>query len=80
METHSLDRIGACPGFVAVNSGMEVDLTGQVNAESLGGQQASGQGGLVDFLRGARRSPGGLAVIGLSLTARAAAAAALLQN
>lgn len=56
VETHSLDRIGACPGFVAVNSGMEVDLTGQVNAESLGGQQASGQGGLVDFLRGARRS------------------------
>ncbi|XDB00417.1 acetyl-CoA hydrolase/transferase C-terminal domain-containing protein (plasmid) [Sulfitobacter sp. LCG007] len=68
--THALGTLDAIPGFVAVNSAFEVDLTGQVNAESLGGAQTSGLGGLADFLRGARASPGGLAVIALSSTTR----------
>lgn len=69
-ETHALATLGAIPGLVAVNSALEVDLTGQVNAESVAGRQSSGLGGLADFLRGARRSEGGVAVIALAATAR----------
>lgn len=67
--THALDTLRAIPGLVAVNSALEVDLTGQVNAEHVAGRQSSGLGGLADFLRGARASEGGLAVIALSATA-----------
>jgi len=64
-ETHALSRLAALPGLLAVNSCLEIDLTGQANGESLGGRQISGQGGLVDFLRGARLSRGGRAVLAL---------------
>lgn len=54
---------------VAVNSALEVDLTGQVCADSLGDEFYSGIGGQVDFNRGAARSPGGKAIIALPSTA-----------
>lgn len=68
-ETHSIATLAALPGLVSVNSALEVDLSGQVNAEYLGGQ-FSGQGGMVDFIRGARASAGGRAIIALPSTAR----------
>lgn len=68
-ETHDHARLAALPGFTAVNAVIEVDLFGQANAETIGGRQISGQGGLVDFLRAARASPGGRAVLALPATA-----------
>ncbi|MBN1557227.1 MAG: GNAT family N-acetyltransferase [Lentisphaerae bacterium] len=55
---------------VAINVALEVDLTGQVCADSLGTQFYSGIGGQVDFNRGAARSHGGKAIIALPSTAR----------
>ena len=56
--------------MVAINVALEVDLTGQVCADSLGTKFYSGIGGQVDFNRGAARSPGGKAVIAMPSTAR----------
>ncbi len=55
---------------VAVNSAIQVDLTGQVNSDSFGVQVYSGIGGQVDFIRGAARSKGGRPVIALPSTAK----------
>lgn len=54
--------------MVAINVGLEVDLTGQVCADSIGHQFYSGIGGQVDFNRGAARSEGGKAIIALYST------------
>ncbi len=56
--------------MVAINVALEVDLTGQVCADSLGTKFFSGVGGQVDFNRGAARSHGGKAIIALPSTAR----------
>ena len=55
--------------MVAINSALEIDLTGQVCAESLGSRMYSGVGGQMDFLRGAALSQGGQPVIALLSTA-----------
>jgi acetyl-CoA hydrolase len=55
--------------MVAINSAIEVDLTGQVCADSVGHRLYSGIGGQVDFVRGAVRSRGGKAIIALPSTA-----------
>lgn len=57
--------------MVAINSALEVDLTGQVCADSLGTYFYSGIGGQVDFLRGAAASRGGKPIIALPSTAKA---------
>ncbi len=69
-ETHDIATLRAIPRFVAVNSVIEVDLLGQANAEMIGGRQVGAAGGLVDFMRGARASPGGLAIVALPATAK----------
>ncbi len=56
--------------MVAINVGLEIDLTGQVCADSLGYKFYSGIGGQVDFIRGAARSRGGKAIIAMPSTAR----------
>lgn len=56
--------------MVAINSAIQVDLTGQVCAESLGPKLYSGVGGQMDFLRGAALSPLGRPIIALPATAR----------
>jgi GNAT superfamily N-acetyltransferase len=56
--------------MVAINTALEIDLTGQVCADSLGGRFYSGIGGQVDFNRGAARSPGGKPIIALPATAQ----------
>jgi len=56
--------------MIAINSALEVDLTGQVSSDSIGIQFYSGIGGQVDFLRGASRSKGGKPIIALPSTAK----------
>lgn len=53
------------PKMVAINSAIEVDLTGQVCADSIGKRMYSGVGGQMDFIRGASLSDGGKAIIAL---------------
>lgn len=63
--------IAANPKVVSLNSAIEVDLTGQVCADSLGSRVISGVGGQMDFVRGATKSVGGKAIIAMtSRTAR----------
>ncbi|MFM7816057.1 MAG: acetyl-CoA hydrolase/transferase family protein, partial [Verrucomicrobiota bacterium] len=56
--------------MVAISSALEVDLTGQICADSLGDRFYSGFGGQTDFMRGAARSQGGKAIIALPSTGR----------
>jgi acyl-CoA hydrolase len=55
--------------MVAINSALQIDLTGQVCADSIGTKPYSGCGGQIDFIRGAARSHGGVPVIALPSTA-----------
>lgn len=55
--------------MVSINSAVQIDLMGQVNAEVVKGNQFSGVGGQVDFIRGATMSKGGRAIIALPSTA-----------
>ena len=56
--------------MVAINSAIQVDLTGQVSSDSIGHSIYSGFGGQVDFIRGAARSKGGKPIIALPATAK----------
>lgn len=68
--THELSVLRTIDNFVSVNSAVEIDLFGQVNAEFAGGRQISGTGGSIDFMRGARASRGGRSIVALPATAR----------
>lgn len=61
--THSAKVLGSLDNFVAVNSAVEVDLTGQVNAEIANGSYVGAVGGALDFIRAANASPGGASLI-----------------
>lgn len=75
-ETHPTDYtnhpyiIGQNYKMVAINSAIEVDLTGQVCSDSIGTRIYSGFGGQVDFIRGAAQSEGGKPIIALPSTAK----------
>ena len=56
--------------MVAINSAIEVDLTGQVAADCIGTRLYSGFGGQVDFMRGTARAKGGKPIIALPSTAK----------
>ncbi len=56
--------------MVAINSSIEIDLTGQVCSDSMGRSNFSGIGGQVDFMRGASRSKGGKPIIAMPSTAK----------
>jgi acetyl-CoA hydrolase len=68
--THGIEVLGAIPRFTAVNTAIEVDLTGQVNGEVAGGRYVGAIGGALDFLRGAARSDGGVPIIALPSAVR----------
>jgi len=61
--------IGQHEKMVSINSALQVDFMGQVNAEMIGRNQFSGVGGQLDFVRGASRSKGGKSIIALPSTA-----------
>ncbi|MDM1346937.1 acetyl-CoA hydrolase/transferase family protein [Myroides marinus] len=58
------------PKMIAINSAVEIDVTGQICADSIGANIYSGVGGQVDFMRGATRSQGGKAIIAMSATTK----------
>ncbi len=72
--------IGQNENMVAINTALEIDLTGQVCSDSIGHQFYSGIGGQVDFIRGAARSPGGKAIIALPSTARGGAVSRIVPQ
>jgi acetyl-CoA hydrolase len=68
--THDAAVLAQLSRLVTINSALEVDLTGQVNAEASGSAYMGGTGGQVDFVRAGARSPGGHSIIALSATAK----------
>ncbi len=61
--THDESLVGRIKQFVSINSALEVDLSGQVNAEVKDGKIIGGVGGQIDFVIGSRMSPGGRSII-----------------
>ncbi len=61
--THSPKVLGSIDRFIAVNSAVEVDLTGQVNAEIAGGSYVGAVGGALDFIRAANSSKDGVSLV-----------------
>ncbi|MDW8468797.1 MAG: acetyl-CoA hydrolase/transferase C-terminal domain-containing protein [Burkholderiales bacterium] len=61
--THDPRVLAAIERFVAINSALEVDLTGQVNAEVAAGRYVGAVGGALDFVRAANHSPGGVSLL-----------------
>jgi len=72
-EVNDPARIAEEPNFIAINSAVEVDLSGQINAESIGRHLISGSGGLLDFALGAAGSRGGKFIVALPSTAKKSA-------
>jgi acyl-CoA hydrolase len=68
--THDAAVLSRLPKLVTINSAVEVDLTGQVNAEQSGAHYLGGTGGQVDFVRAGARAPHGHSIIALPATAR----------
>jgi acyl-CoA hydrolase len=68
--THDQAILSQLTKLVTINSALEVDLSGQVNAEQTGGTYMGGTGGQVDFVRAGARSPGGHAFVALPATAK----------
>jgi len=68
--THDAAVLAQLEKLVTINSALEVDLTGQVNAEQSGAAYLGGTGGQVDFVRAGARSPGGHSIIALPATAK----------
>jgi acyl-CoA hydrolase len=66
--THAADVLARLDHLVAINSAIEIDLTGQVNAEVAGETYVGAVGGAPDFLEGANRSRGGLPIVALPST------------
>ena len=72
-QVHPATVTAALPRFAAVNQALQVDLDGQVGAESVAGRYLGAVGGQVDFLRGAAASIGGVGIVALpSVTTRGA--------
>ena len=68
--THDALVLGNFRRFVAINSALEIDLTGQVNAETAQGSHIGLVGGQMDFVRAANRAPEGRSIIALPSTSR----------
>ena len=69
--THNTIIISKIDNFHSINSALEVDITGQVNAEAINNKTIAGVGGQMDFLHGAKYSKGGKAIIALPSTTKA---------
>jgi acetyl-CoA hydrolase len=68
--THDALVLGQFRRFVAINSALDIDLTGQVNAETVAGHSVGLTGGQMDFVRAATRAPEGRSIIALPSTSR----------
>lgn len=67
---HDESIIAQHKNFVSINSALEIDITGQVNAENLNGVQIAGAGGAPNFVRGALKAKNGRTIVALSSTAK----------
>src|SRR5256885_377800 len=63
--THGAGCLAGIERFVAINSAVEVDLSGQVNGEVARGSYVGAVGGALDFIRAANQSPGGVSIVAL---------------
>ena len=61
-HTHAAAVLAQMPAFTAINSAVQIDLSGQANAEFVAGSYVGAVAGQVDFVRGARMSPGGRSI------------------
>ena len=68
-HSHGASNLARLAVFRAVNSALEVDLSGQMNAEQVNGRYVGTVGGQPDFVRGALAAPGGRSIIALPSTA-----------
>lgn len=68
--THAIATLSQVRDLVSINSALEVDLTGQVNAEAIGPDYIGGVGGQVDFVRAAAQSEGGVSIVALPATGK----------
>lgn len=79
--TNDINMICRNPKVTAINSAIQVDITGQVCSDSIGTKFYSGVGGQIDFIRGASMSPGGKPIIAMpSVTARGVSKIAPVLN
>ncbi len=78
--THDAGVLAQISRLVTINSAIEVDLTGQVNAETVGSAYLGGTGGQVDFVRAGMRSPGGHSIIALASTAKGGAISKIVAS
>jgi 4-hydroxybutyrate CoA-transferase len=67
--SHNAQLMGKIDDFIAINSAVEIDLSGQINGEILNGAQISGVGGQFDFVEGAYYSKGGKFITALTSSA-----------
>lgn len=63
--THHIGVLGQLKKFISINSALEVDLTGQINAEAIGSDHIGAVGGQVDYIRAAAQSEGGVSIVAL---------------
>ena len=68
-HTHAPSAFASLPGYLSLNSAIEIDLSGQANLEVADGAYIGAVGGSVDFIRGSRLAPGGRSIIALPATA-----------
>jgi acetyl-CoA hydrolase len=68
--THNAAVLSSIPNFIGINTALEVDLTGQMNAETAGGRSIGMIGGHADFMRGCQLSAGGIGIVALPSTAK----------
>jgi len=79
--TNDINMICRNPKVTAINSAIQVDITGQVCSDSIGTKFYSGVGGQIDFIRGASMSPGGKPIIAMpSQTAKGVSKIASVLN
>lgn len=78
--TNNIAVIAQHPNMIAINSAVEVDLTGQAAADTVRGKFYSGIGGLIDFIRGAAMSDGGLPILALPSTAEDGQTSRIVAN
>jgi acyl-CoA hydrolase len=78
--THDILVHAAIPNLIGINTALEVDLTGQMNAEVAGGRHVGMIGGHGDFMRGCLKSPGGRGIIAMAATAGNGAASRIVHK
>ncbi|TNE33813.1 MAG: acetyl-CoA hydrolase/transferase family protein [Alphaproteobacteria bacterium] len=78
--THDIRAVAQLSNFVSMNSALEVDLTGQVNAEGIGAKYFGSVGGQVDYVRAAGLSRGGCSLITLRSSAKGGAISKIVSR